>query len=150
VVGLDAARLELALALHRLGVQVTGFDSRHSIAGIGDPEVNDLAIEEVGRRMRIYPGRRVQVHGWGKCVVVSAGAASVTAQRLLVSVGCAPNRPEGLTELSPLYRKGRPAVDLEKEGCPLLFLLFARKVRTVHRAQETVLPCRTIAGSPRT
>jgi len=48
----------LALTPHRLGVRVTGFDSRHSIAGIGDPEVNGLAIEEVGRQMRIYPGRR--------------------------------------------------------------------------------------------
>jgi len=111
VVGLDAAGLELALALHRLGVRVTGFDSRHSIAGIGDPEVNGLAIEEVGRQMRIYPGRRVQVHGSGKGVVVSAGAATVTADRLLVSAGRTPNLPEGLLDLCPLDRNGRPAVD---------------------------------------
>jgi len=111
VVGLDAAGLELALALHRLGVRVTGFDSRHGIVGIGDPEVNGLAIEEVGRQMRIYPGRRVQVHGSGKGVVVSAGAASVSAERLLVSAGRTPNLPEGLTDLCPLDRNGRPAFD---------------------------------------
>jgi len=108
VIGLDAAGLELALALHRFGVRVTGFDSRHSIAGIGDPEVNGLAIEEVSRQMRIYPGRRVQVHGSGKGVVVSAGAASVSAERLLVSAGRTPNLPEGLTDLCPLDRNGRP------------------------------------------
>jgi len=80
--------------------------------GIGAPEVNGLAIEEVGRQMRIYPGRRVQVHGSGKGVLVSTRAATVTAERLLVSAGRTPNLPEGLTDLCPLDRNGRPTNQL--------------------------------------
>lgn len=61
VVGLGAIGLELGQALTRFGVEVTGFDTCSSIAGIADPEINEVAVQTLRRDFPLHLGVAAEV-----------------------------------------------------------------------------------------
>ncbi|MCP4702665.1 MAG: dihydrolipoyl dehydrogenase [Gammaproteobacteria bacterium] len=91
VAGLGAIGLEIGQALHRLGVQVTGFDLLSSIAGIKDPEVNLSAIEIIGKEFPLHLGKPVELKKHNGKLTASNGEHSVTADKVLAALGRVPN-----------------------------------------------------------
>jgi len=105
VIGLGVIGLELGQAFSRLGVEVTGIDQLEVIGNIDDPEVNQLAVQLIGKEMPLWLGQPASIEeaGDGR-LKVTAGDNSVTVDKVLVAIGRRPN-------LS--------ALDLEKAGIVL-------------------------------
>jgi len=113
VVGLGVIGLEIGQALARLGVDVTGFDMKQMIGGLLDPVVNEFAVEALAREFPMHLGAPAEVTETEDGLLrVSAGDDSVVVEKLLVSMGRAPN-------LSAL-RLERIGVELDNRGLPLL------------------------------
>jgi len=113
VIGLGTIGLELGQSLSRLGVDVTGFDQLHTIAGITDPEVVQAAIEVIGKEFPLHLGHAAEISEEGDQLRVSAGEHSVLVERVLCSIGRVPNIDRlGLENLGmPLDERGLPAFD---------------------------------------
>ncbi|MFO8184775.1 MAG: dihydrolipoyl dehydrogenase [Candidatus Aegiribacteria sp.] len=115
VVGLGAIGLEIAQAMSRLGVEVTGFDALERIGGITDPEVAETAAEIIGSEFPIHTGAKVDLAGNGAegGVKVSWNGNSATVDKVLASVGRKPNiQGLGLENLGvELDDNGLPAFD---------------------------------------
>lgn len=92
VIGLGVVGLELGQAFARLGVEVTGFDRLTRIANLRDEELGALAVELIGRDFALHLGHDVALReaGDGR-LTVTAGDRSVTVEKVLVSMGRAPN-----------------------------------------------------------
>jgi dihydrolipoamide dehydrogenase len=95
VIGLGTIGLELGQSLHRLGVEVTGFDLLETIAGAQDPEVSKCAIELMGKEFPIHLGKAAEIAEAGDKLRVTAGEDGVLVDRVLCSIGRVPNL-EGL------------------------------------------------------
>jgi len=95
VIGLGTIGLELGQSLHRLGVEVTGFDQQTTIGGIQDPEVLRCAQELLGKEFPIHLGQAAEISEEGDQLRVSAGDVSVLVDQVLCSIGRVPN-VEGL------------------------------------------------------
>lgn len=91
VVGLGVIGLELGQALSRLGVEVTGIDMALQIGGIEDPDANNITIEALQREFPLWLGHPAEVSKEGDQLRVTAGENSVLVDKLLVSMGRAPN-----------------------------------------------------------
>lgn len=91
VVGLGVIGLELGQALSRLGVEVTGIDMALQIGGIEDPDANSITIEALQREFPLWLGHPAEVSKEGDQLRVTAGENSVLVDKLLVSMGRAPN-----------------------------------------------------------
>ncbi len=92
VVGLGAIGLELAQAMSRLGVEVTGFDALQTVGGITDPEVAGAAMDIIAGEFPIHTGVKVDLdHGESGGVKVRWDGGSITVQKVLVAVGRQPN-----------------------------------------------------------
>lgn len=91
VLGLGAVGLEMGQALSRLGVAVDGFDALEHIGGLADPEVNQYAIELLGRDMALHLGAKAEIEGRGGRLGVTANGETAVVDKLLVSVGRTPN-----------------------------------------------------------
>jgi dihydrolipoamide dehydrogenase len=113
VIGLGAIGLELGQALHRLGVTVTGFDARQTVAGLTDPEVSAVAVGALEREFPIHLGAAADFAVDGSGVLVTTGNTTVTADRLLLAVGRVPNVPEGLSRHCRTDPRGVPEHDPE-------------------------------------
>ncbi|MBK1718554.1 dihydrolipoyl dehydrogenase [Thiocystis violacea] len=113
VIGLGTIGLELGQSLSRLGVSVTGFDQLERIAGIQDPEVNQAAIDILGKEFPIHLGQAAEIREEGDQLRVTAGTHSVLVDKVLCSIGRVPNTEGlGLEHLGvPLDARGLPAVD---------------------------------------
>ena len=121
VVGLGPIGLEMAQALARLGVQVTGFHAEQTIGGLGAGPVNDMALEILRHELQVHLGHQAQLTGArltaagsaGEGIGVTAGSASVVVDRVLVAMGRRPNvEGLGLETLGvPLDEQGLPGVD---------------------------------------
>jgi dihydrolipoamide dehydrogenase len=111
VVGLGAIGIELGQALHRLGVQVTGFNAKSNIAGIADPEVNTVAVQTIAREFPLHLGAPVEIAPESVGVRVKIESQEASAERVLVAVGRVPNIPEGLSQLCETDRRGVPRFD---------------------------------------
>jgi dihydrolipoamide dehydrogenase len=113
VIGLGTIGLELGQSLHRLGVDVTGFDQRTTIAGITDPEVAEAAIEIIGKEFPLHLGEPAEIRDEGGRLRVSAGDDGVVVDQVLCSIGRVPNVDGlGLENLGvPLDERGLPAFD---------------------------------------
>ncbi len=113
VVGLGPVGLEMAQALARLGVQVTGFQARRTVAGLSDGPVNDAAIDGLRREVPLHLGHAAQLTAANDGLRVTAGPASVVVDRVLVAMGRTPNLEGlGLESLGvPLDERGQPPVD---------------------------------------
>ena len=130
VVGLGPVGLEMAQALARLGVQVTGFHSEQTIGGLGEGPVNDLALETLRGQLKLRLGHEARLTAEGPegakeaCLRLTAGSASVLVDRALVALGRRPNVDGlGLETLGvPLDENGLPEVDratLQVAGLPI-------------------------------
>ena len=91
VIGLGPAGLELGQALHRLGVDVSGFDQAERLARIDDPDVDAEAIQILRREFPIIVGNEVSVERYGKRFRVRSGSASAVVDKLLFATGREPN-----------------------------------------------------------
>jgi len=92
VIGLGVIGLEIGQSLHRLGINVTGIDQQNSISGIQDNDVNQVAIDIIGKEFPLWLGQAAEVKALdnGK-LQVSAGDNSVEVDRIFASLGRRPN-----------------------------------------------------------
>jgi dihydrolipoamide dehydrogenase len=113
VVGLGAIGVEMAQALSRLGIEVAGFDSGESLAGLSDPEVLRVLHSCLQQEFPLYLGAPVTLSAAGDAILVSSTAGEFRADAVLAAVGRRPNIDDiGLDTLGvPLDDKGMPAVD---------------------------------------
>jgi dihydrolipoamide dehydrogenase len=124
VVGLGPVGLEMAQALARLGVQVTGFHGGRTIAGLSAGPVNDTALDTLRHELNLHLGHEARLTAEGAGLRVTAGSASVVVDRVLVAMGRKPCvQGLGLETLGvPLDEKGLPKVDratLQVAGLPI-------------------------------
>jgi dihydrolipoamide dehydrogenase len=124
VVGLGPVGLEMAQALARLGVQVTGFHAGRTIAGLGEGPVNDTALDTLRHELDLHLGHEARVTAEGEGLRVTAGSAGVVVDRVLVAMGRTPCvQGLGLENLGvPLDEGGLPKVDratLQVAGLPV-------------------------------
>ncbi len=113
VLGLGAIGVEMGLALSRLGVKVTGAGLSPFIAGIADPVVNQRAIARFSSEFMMWLGAPVSIEAAPDGVIMRAGDKQEKVDRLLVSIGRAPN-VAGLNLAAaglPLDAKGLPVFD---------------------------------------
>lgn len=115
VVGLGAVGAEMAQALSRLGLEVTGFDTTRRIAGLTDPAVNEQAIALLRTEFAVHLGREAELTAQGNAVRVRAGDITVTVDKVLAALGRRPNLDDlGLEHLGVrLDERGLPPFDPE-------------------------------------
>ncbi|EGV19181.1 dihydrolipoyl dehydrogenase [Thiocapsa marina] len=113
VIGLGTIGLEIGQSLARMGVKITGFDAVDHIAGAQDPEVNQSAIELLGKEFPIHLGAPAEIAAEGDRLRVTAGEQSVLVDKVLCSIGRVPNvEGLGLEILGvPLDARGIPSFD---------------------------------------
>ncbi|RKT43842.1 dihydrolipoamide dehydrogenase [Thiocapsa rosea] len=113
VIGLGTIGLEIGQSLARMGVEITGFDAVDHIAGAQDPEVNQSAIELLGKEFPIHLGAPAEIAEEGDRLRVTAGEQSVLVDKVLCSIGRVPNVERlGLEHLGvPLDPRGIPSFD---------------------------------------
>lgn len=113
VVGLGAIGLELGQALARLGLEVTGFELRDTVANLTDPELQAAAVERFASELTLHLGRAVELEADGDAVRVVAGEEAATVDAVLASLGRSPNLGDlGLERLGlPLDDRGMPPFD---------------------------------------
>jgi dihydrolipoamide dehydrogenase len=110
VIGLGTIGLELGQSLHRLGVQVTGFDQLGAIAGAQDPEVARCAVQILSKEFPIHLGQAAAIAEEGEQLRVTGGPHSVLVDKVLCSIGRIPNVDNlGLDNLG---------VELDARGIP--------------------------------
>jgi len=124
VVGLGPVGLEMAQALARLGVQVTGFHAGGTIAGLSEGPVNDTALDTLRHELKVHLGHEARLTAEGEGLRVTAGSAGAVVDRVLVAMGRTPSvQGLGLENLGvPLDEKGLPKVDratLQVAGLPI-------------------------------
>jgi len=142
VIGLGTIGLELGQSLHRLGVEVTGFDQLTSIGGTQDPEVTAGAIDLLGKEFPIHLGQAAEIAEEGARLRVTAGENSVLVDRVLCSIGRVPNVERlGLENLGvDLDARGLPAYDPHSMQVGALPIFLAGDVngerRTLHEAGD--------------
>ena len=92
VIGLGVVGLELGQAFQRLGVAVTGIDQIDTIGHLDDPEVNQTAVELLGKEMPLWLGAAASIRAAddGR-LEVTAGKHSVVVEKVLVCIGRRPN-----------------------------------------------------------
>ena len=110
VIGLGTIGLELGQSLARLGIEVTGFDQLEGIGGLQDPEVSRHAIDILQNSLPMHLGQAAEIEAVGEQLRVSAGGHSVLVDRVLCSIGRAPNVQDlGLENLG---------IELDSHGLP--------------------------------
>ena len=67
VIGLGAIGVEMAQALARLGIEVTGFDALAQVAGLSDPQVARQAAALFGQEFAIHLGQAAELAARGRC-----------------------------------------------------------------------------------
>ncbi|MDW7774048.1 MAG: dihydrolipoyl dehydrogenase [Desulfobulbaceae bacterium] len=110
VIGLGAAGLELAQALNRIGIQVTGYDEMERIGGLSDPEVNESAVKVISGEMTLRLGARAELSAAGDKVKIIHGSGETNVDKVLLAMGRRPN----ITDLG-LENLG---VELDEHGLP--------------------------------
>jgi dihydrolipoamide dehydrogenase len=94
VIGLGVIGTEIGQALARLGVKVVGVDFLSTVAGISDPVINNIAIEELSKDFELWLGTTAQLseNPDGSMTVKSDdGQHSTTVDKVLASLGRRPN-----------------------------------------------------------
>lgn len=124
VIGMGPIGVEMAQALSRLGIKVSAFGSRNTIAGISDPEINETAIQLLQKEFPIYLGSRADVITDHKKIQITAGKSAIEVDSILVALGRQPNMDQlGLETLGiTLNDKGMPSFNantLQIEDLPI-------------------------------
>ncbi|MGB7934541.1 MAG: dihydrolipoyl dehydrogenase [Gammaproteobacteria bacterium] len=87
VLGLGPMGIEIAQALHRLGVRVVGIDQNDRIARIADPVVNKVAIDIIARDFPLWLGAGVSIERQGERFQVKAGDQETEVEKLFIAAG---------------------------------------------------------------
>lgn len=110
VIGMGGLGSEIAQALARLGIEITGFDAAGHIAGLSDAGVNSQAVALLRAEFAMHLGQPAEPSSEGERIRVRAGKASVVADKVLVALGRRPNVDQmGLENLG---------VELDEHGVP--------------------------------
>lgn len=110
VVGLGNTGLEMAQALSRLGLEVSGFDAAQHLAGVTDPVVSQALIDILSGEFAIHLGASAALQAHGAQIEVSAGDKRVMVDKVLVALGRRPHVDHlGLDRLG---------VELDEHGVP--------------------------------
>ena len=116
VIGMGAIGIELAQALARLGLQVTGYATKALIGGLSDAAVNAVLRESLESDFTLHTGPAATLHattdGSG-CIEVRSGEHRTIVDQVLVAIGRRPQLADlGLESLGvPLSDKGMPPVN---------------------------------------
>ena len=113
VIGLGAVGVEMAQALARLGIEVTGYNKSDTVAGLSDPEVNAVAAELLRDEFGVHLGEQADLQVADGGIRVCAGTQETLVDAVLASLGRRPNIENlGLETLGiRLDEKGLPPVD---------------------------------------
>lgn len=113
ILGMGPIGIEMAQALSRLGIEVVGFGSRPTIAGLTDPQVNAVAIELLGREFSLHLGEKAELTAAGEGLKVCTETTEVVVDGVLAALGRHPNISDlGLETLGiPLDEHGMPPVN---------------------------------------
>ncbi|WP_308751228.1 dihydrolipoyl dehydrogenase, partial [Candidatus Oleimmundimicrobium sp.] len=91
VIGLGAVGLEIGQALSRLGINVTGFSSGSSVAGMGNPEINALAIEILQNEFPIHLEAEPKLYKAGGKIRIEHPDKTVEVDAVIAAIGLCPN-----------------------------------------------------------
>lgn len=113
VIGMGSIGIEMAQALARLGLEVTGFDAADGLAGIDDPKVLEAFRPLLASEIALHLGAPVKLERAGDAIRVIGAGGSITVDAVLAAVGRRPNIDDlGLETLGvPLDNKGMPEID---------------------------------------
>lgn len=115
VIGMGPVGLEMAQALSRLGVRVSGFGAHHMIGGISDPAVNQAAVTFLSTEFPFYLGEQAELAKGSQegTIIVRAGDTEIEVDSVLAALGRRPNIDDiGLESLGvQLDERGLPPVD---------------------------------------
>lgn len=142
VVGMGALGVEIAQALARLGIHVSGFGEDDRVAGLDDALVNQAMVAALRDEFDVFLGAQAQVQSDGTALRVSNGAQSVQVDAVVAALGRRPNvHGIGLETLGvELDEQGLPEADpstLRVAGLPLFLVGDANAQRPVlHEAAD--------------
>ncbi len=110
VVGLGPVGAELAQALARLGIEVSGFASKDMLAGLSDPEINSALRTALAADMQLYTGAEAKLEATEGGIAITSGGTRTVVDQVLAAVGRRPNvKGLGLENLGvPLDERGMP------------------------------------------
>jgi dihydrolipoamide dehydrogenase len=110
VIGLGALGSEIAQALARLGIEVTGFGAAEFISGLSDTHVNRQAVALLRTEFTLHLGLAAGPVIEGERIRVRAGNESAVVDKVLVALGRRPNIDQmGIENLG---------VELDERGLP--------------------------------
>lgn len=112
IIGLGPVGIELAQALHQLGVEITGINTSRNIGGLTDPEIQNYAIEYFLKNMKMdlhFASANIQEADASR-ISISVGEQIVHADQALVATGRRPALQNLGLENLDLY--------LDKHGLP--------------------------------
>jgi dihydrolipoamide dehydrogenase len=110
VIGMGAIGSEIAQALSRLGIRITGFGHNKQIAGLSDTAVNIQAVALMRAEFTLFMGQTAEPVIEGKRIRVHAGDESVVVDKMIVALGRRPNVDQmGLENLG---------IELDEHGVP--------------------------------
>ncbi|MGB0126371.1 MAG: dihydrolipoyl dehydrogenase [Rhodocyclaceae bacterium] len=124
VIGLGAIGLEMAQALARLGVEVTGFDALPHVGGLTDPHLAAQAKGLFAEEFAMHLGQPAELAAAGDAIRITAGDESATVDVVLGALGRRPNLDGlGLDSLGlELDAHGKPEIDphtMQVAGTPI-------------------------------
>jgi dihydrolipoamide dehydrogenase len=113
VVGMGAIGIEIAQALARLGIEVVGFGSRHSLAGLTDPSVNEALRDLLKKEFAVHTGSSAELLATPDGIQVDNGEMRTVVDQVVAAVGRRPNIDGmGVESLGvPLDKRGMPPID---------------------------------------
>ena len=113
VIGLGVIGIEIAQALARLGLDITGFGTDAHLAGISDPTVNDRFAALLHQEMTFHTRAEARVSATAGGLHVSAPDQEIEVDAVLAAMGRRPNIDGlGLDKLGvELDQQGLPPVD---------------------------------------
>lgn len=113
VIGMGPLGVEMAQALSRLGLEVVGFGSSRTVAGLSDPRVAARFAELLCREFPVHTGSSAELSAAGDGLRVRNGKVSIVVDGVLAALGRRPNIDDlGLDALGiELDARGRPPVD---------------------------------------
>lgn len=128
IIGMGPIGVEMAQALSRLGIKVTGFGRNELIGGLSDPQVNKIAVALLSQEFPLHLGEKADLifESGNDGVRICAGTTNIVAESVLAALGRRPNTDDlGLETLGiPLDEQGLPPVDtttLQIADLPVFF-----------------------------
>ncbi len=91
VIGLGPTGLEMAQALARLGIRVTGVEQGKTVGGLSDPEVSAAMTKILHREMDIHIGVTAELEATAASLQIILGKEKLPVAKALVTMGRRPN-----------------------------------------------------------